>query len=312
MMKTMKTKTWVAALLLLLLPAMTLAQGKGRGRKEVSPYVEGKQKVRMTDYDSVWKFTTFGTKAKYYCDYDYTQFVPLYEERDPDYGAFTPVMNFLVRSTRTPMRICAIFAVNPAITNAEQKSSLRGAAREEALESLQALQKRMKENQMKNKLQLMVAEVDYRYWQGPDFFSTQQSDDPLIKVGLILYFGTKKVDLFPNAADTARTFNNVKFFPNDATVVESYESLMDELANYLKGNDRYEVLLTGYTDNQGTEAYAVGLSRQRATEVKKKLMLRGIPEYRIEVQAKGSADPIGDNETYEGRIANNRVSIKIQ
>lgn len=310
----MNAKTLTIALLMLALPGLVLAQGTGksRERKEASPFLEGKHKVRRTDYDSIWKFTSFGTKTKYYCNYDYTQFEALCEERNPSYGNFEPVMNFLTRSARTPMRICAIYAVNPAIGNAERKNSLREMARQEALESLQALQKKMKDMQMRNKLQPLVAEVDYRYWQGADYFTTEQTSEPLVKVGLILFFGTKKIDLFPSAADTARSFNNVKFFPNDATVVESYESLMDELANYLKGNDRYEVLLTGHTDNQGTEAYCVGLSRQRAIEVKKKLTMRGVPEYRIEVEAKGSAEPIGDNDTYEGKIANNRVTIKIQ
>ena len=41
-------------------------------------------------------------------------------------------------------------------------------------------------------------------------------------------------------------------------------------------------------------------------------MMRGIEKDRIEIEAKGDADPIGDNETREGRIATNRVSIKIQ
>ena len=47
-------------------------------------------------------------------------------------------------------------------------------------------------------------------------------------------------------------------------------------------------------------------------EVKKALLMRGIDASRIEIIAKGDADPIGDNSTYEGRIANNRVNIKIQ
>ena len=131
-------------------------------------------------------------------------------------------------------------------------------------------------------------------------------------MGYILYFGTKKVDLFPSAASGAKEFRAVKFFPNDATVVESYEPLMDELAQYLSENERLEVLLRGYTDNSGTDAYCTGLARQRATEIKKKLVARGISEFRVEIEAKGSSDPIGDNDTYEGRIANNRVTITIQ
>ena len=165
---------------------------------------------------------------------------------------------------------------------------------------------------MKNKLQLNVAQVDYRYWQGTEYFTTEQSADQLIHVGVLLYFGTKKVNLFPSAAEGAKSFKDVKFFPNDATVVESWEPMLDSLAVYLQENERLEVLLRGYSDNSGTEAYNLGLSRQRAVEVKKRLTARGISDYRIEIEAKGTADPIGDNATYEGRIANNRVAIIIQ
>ena len=129
---------------------------------------------------------------------------------------------------------------------------------------------------------------------------------------MLLYFGTKKVNLFPSAAEGAKTFSDIKFFPNDATVVESWEPMLDSLAAYMLGNDRLEVMLRGYSDNVGTDAYNLGLSRQRAVEVKKKLIARGVNEYRIEIEAKGTADPIGDNSTYEGRIMNNRVAIILQ
>jgi len=94
--------------------------------------------------------------------------------------------------------------------------------------------------------------------------------------------------------------------------VDSWNTMLDELSDYLKENDSKGVLLTGYTDNQGTEEYCMGLSRQRAVEVKKALQMRGIDTNRIDIEAMGDADPIGDNDTYEGRIMNNRVKIKIQ
>ena len=121
----------------------------------------------------------------------------------------------------------------------------------------------------------------------------------------------RKAIFAPDTA-TTHTFPDIKFFPNDATLLDSWMPVLDELAEYLKDNDRKGVLLTGYADNQGTEAYITGISRQRAMEVKKALLLRGIDATRIEIDAKGDADPIGDNSTYEGRIENNRVSIKIQ
>lgn len=295
-----------------LVPSFVFAQNNKKGTKEVSPFIEGKQKVRKSDYDSIWKFTSFDAKKIYYCNFDYSTIPSQVDERHPNWGNFTPVMNFISNAGRTPMRMCAIFSVNPKIIDDAQRSQLIEQARQEALESLHAYQEWAADENMRNKLQLNVAQVDYRYWLGTEFFTTEQPDDAIIHVGMLLYFGTKKINMFPSAAEGAKSFKDVKFFPNDATVVESWEPYLDSLALYMQENERLEVLLRGYSDNSGTDAYNVGLSRQRAVEVKKKLVARGVKEYRIEIEAKGSDDPIGDNNTYEGRIANNRVAIILQ
>lgn len=299
---------------LMLIPTFGMAQSAKpkKGTKEVSPFVEGKQKVRMTDYDSIWKFTSFDQKKIYFCDFDYSQMGTLVEERHPEWGNFNPVMNYLSTVSRSPMRICAIYAINPNINDPSRRRQLEEQAKEEALLSLNQLKDWMVNKEMKNKTQLMVAQVDYRYWQGTDYFVKPQTQDAIVHVGVLLFFGTKKIELFHSAGEGAKTFADVKFFPNDATVQPSWESYLDDLAEYLKQNDRFEVLLQGYSDNQGTEAYCMGLSRQRCVEIKKKLIARGIPEYRIEVEARGTADPIGDNSTREGQIANNRVAVSIQ
>lgn len=305
-------KLVLALIAILIVPMALTAQNAKRGAKEVSPFVEGKQKVRKTDYDSIWKFTTFDAKKIYFCDFDYSTIPTVVDVRRPQWGNFTPVMNYLTSVPRSPLRICAVFAVNPSVEDDAAREQLIEQGRAEALEALQTLQAWMAEEKMKNKLQLMVAQVDYRYWMGPEFFTTEQPTDQLIHVGLILYLGTKKINLFPSAAEGAQSFKDIKFFPNDATVVESWEPMIDSLAAYMQQNDRLEVLLRGYSDNTGTEAYNLGLSRQRAIEVKKKLVARGVNAYRIEIEAKGTADPIGDNTTYEGRIMNNRVAIILQ
>lgn len=297
---------------LMLVPSFVTAQSSKKGGQVVSPFVEGKQKVRMADYDSIWKFTTFDAKRIYFCDFDYSTMNTLLENRKPDWGNFTPVMNYLTTVTRTPMRICALFAVNPKIDDPATRDALVQKGRQEALESLQALTAWMTDKDMRNKVQIQVAQVDHRYWQNTDYFIKEQPEDAIIHVGVLLFFGTKKVNLFPSAAEGAQTFADVKFFPNDATVQDSWMSHLDKLASYLQENERLEVLLRGYSDNQGTEAYCMGLSRQRCVEIKKQLLARGVSEYRIEIEAKGTADPIGDNDTFEGRIANNRVSITIQ
>ncbi len=295
--------------IVMLLPMVATAQGN---RKEVTPVIEGKHKVRKTDYDSVWKFTTFNGKSIYYCDYDYRQFTAVPQERNPLFGTFTPVMNYLQTISRTPMMMCAVYAINPAIEDKARRIQLTKRAENEAIEALTTYVDWMKKEEFRNKIQIKVAQIDYRYWWGKEYFTMHQTKDDIIYVGLILYFGSRKINLFPSAAEGAPTFKSVKFFPHEAELVDSYNSLIQEVADYLKQNERIEVLLRGYSDDSGTDEYNIAISRQRANEIKKALIQKNIEPYRIEIEAMGSENPIGDNSTREGRIANNRVDIIIQ
>ena len=309
-------KKIISLLTLVLLLCSTIdvaAQAKPRkGNKDVSPFIEGRQKVRQTDFDTLWQFTNFNTKSTtvYYSPYDYTDFRTVTAAKKPNWGSLTPVVNYLQKVSRATMTMCAIYAVNPDIEDPKERDRLVEQGRVEAKEALDAFDAWKVRQEMRNKVQYQVAEVDYRYFKGAYYYN-EQTAEPLIHVGLLMYFGTKKRPIF--IPDTgSRVFEDIRFFPNDATIVESWLEQLDTLASYLKENERKGVLLTGYSDNQGTEAYCMGLSRQRAVEVKKALLMRGIEANRIEVEAKGDEDPLGDNDTREGRIKNNRVSIKIQ
>ncbi len=300
------------AALMIVGTASAQTQTKKNSKKSNQPYIEGRQKVRESDYKTFDKFTTFSTKdvSRYYTPFNYMRMVNLCRYPNPDWDQLKPVMNYIEKVSRAPMLMCAIFAVNPEITDADQRKMLVAQGMQEAKQAFDAFDKWRTEKEWRNKIQYQIAEVDYRYFKGANYLNEQQ-DDQLIHVGMLLYFGSKKKPIF-DADTNSRTFADIKFFPNDATIVDSWYPLIDELADYLKENERKGVLLTGYADNQGTAAYCIGLSRQRATEIKKALQMRGVAEERIEIEAKGDADPIGDNDTMEGRVANNRVSIKIQ
>ncbi len=289
------------------------AQGKKKkGKKGDSPVIEGCQKVRESDYATYDRFTQFTTKDmdRYFTPFDYSGMCSITQEKEPEWGSLKPVMNYLEKVSRATLTMCAIYAVNPNIEDTKEHKRIADEGREEALKAVECFEAWKVRNEWRNKIQYRVAEVDYRYFKGASYFD-DQSGDEIIHVGVILYFGTKKKPVF-DPDTTTRTFADIKFFPNDATIVESWYSHLDEISEYLKENDRKGLLLIGHCDNQGTEAYIKGLSRQRAVEVKKALVARGVDATRIDVEAHGDEEPIGDNSTYEGRVQNNRVSIKIQ
>lgn len=310
-----KTITLILAALMMLCGADAMAQNKQKKRsskKEQSPYIEGRQKVRESDYATFDKFTTFSTKdAKlYFTPYNYMDFNAATKASNPDWGEMQPVVNYLQKVSRATLTMCALYAVNPDITERAEREALAEKARKEAMAALDKFSDWKARNEMRNKIQYQVAEIDYEYFKGANYYNSMRGDE-IIHVGMMLYFGSKKKALF--APDTtSRKFQDIKFFPNDATIQESWQPMIEELAEYLVSNERKGVLLTGYADNQGTAEYCTGISRQRAMEVKKALMLLGIEDKRIEIEAKGDENPIGDNSTYEGRIQNNRVTIKIQ
>ena len=70
------------------------------------------------------------------------------------------------------------------------------------------------------------------------------------------------------------------------------------------------VQVNGYTDNTGSDAFDLELSRARALAVAQVLQreLAGVP-VRLEPQGFGKADPVADNATAEGRASNRRVTI---
>lgn len=274
----------------------------------------GKRKVRETAYDTVFKFTEFDAKKFYFIPYDYNKFrkVRWEDSGKRDWEEFTPVWRYLISAGRIPMHLCAVYAINPNVTDPDLRSELKDKAEMEALISLDYFRDILIEEEMKNKINYKIVEVDYRYWKGESYFIDPQPTDEIIRVGVVCDFSSKKIDLFPSAAAAAKSYADIKFFANDATIQPSFLPEVEDLAQYLKDNPDFEVLLTGHSDNVGTEVYNMGLSRQRAIEVKKALMRRGIEDFRIEIIAKGDTEPVGDNNTLAGRTANNRVTVVIQ
>ena len=53
------------------------------------------------------------------------------------------------------------------------------------------------------------------------------------------------------------------------------------------------------------------LSHERAESVKAHLVGRGVASGRIQVEGRGDAEPVGSNDTEEGRAANRRVVVQI-
>ena len=104
------------------------------------------------------------------------------------------------------------------------------------------------------------------------------------------------------------------FSLNGASYIKTPETtkFFAEAAKYLSAHKGRKLLLTGYTDNSGSDAANLRLARERAKEVSVRLRQSGIDQGQVAVEAKGEADPKASNETREGRKANRRVTVVVQ
>jgi outer membrane protein OmpA-like peptidoglycan-associated protein len=102
---------------------------------------------------------------------------------------------------------------------------------------------------------------------------------------------------------------SVLFRSNEATLMPGAEARLDQVvAAFATANDR-SVMVEGYADSQGTDAYNLGLSQRRADAVRTYLVRSGFPSERVRAQGMGEQRPIADNSTSEGRANNRRVEI---
>ncbi|MEK7991449.1 MAG: OmpA family protein [Thiotrichaceae bacterium] len=98
------------------------------------------------------------------------------------------------------------------------------------------------------------------------------------------------------------------------SLVEAGKTVLARVATDIKAQLPYiqGIVISGYTDSIGREAYNQTLSEQRATAVADFLSTQGIPAAKIQSVGYGESKPISDNSTKQGRAQNRRVEINIK
>jgi len=106
---------------------------------------------------------------------------------------------------------------------------------------------------------------------------------------------------------TLYTHFNARNFKPDNTL-KAYTA---ELKNYLAKHPNKKVNITGHTDNVGEADVNEILARDRATNVMRYFIARGIDKNKLNVFSKGESAPVATNATQEGRALNRRIEIKV-
>ena len=102
----------------------------------------------------------------------------------------------------------------------------------------------------------------------------------------------------------------VLFVAEKTVLSPTSEKALDELAAKLKGSSA-KLQITGHTCSLGPKELNQKISEKRANVVKDALVARGVSAAQIETRGVGDTQPVGDNKTVAGRVANRRVVFKL-
>jgi outer membrane protein OmpA-like peptidoglycan-associated protein len=103
--------------------------------------------------------------------------------------------------------------------------------------------------------------------------------------------------------------SDISFDTGRSEIKGNFAPVLDRFATGLRDNPNTDVHIVGHTDSTGSDAINNPLSVDRATSTRNYLTARGVSASRIEIEGRGSYQPIASNNTEEGRARNRRVEI---
>lgn len=176
-------------------------------------------------------------------------------------------------------------------------------------------------------------EAKYRVeWANPSMFGVKDPVGLILGVGLQLNFGEPN-DTPPVIKEVVREVQAapppppppppppapkgeirlqvVTFATNSSELNPESDGVLNTTLASLKPYPNLVIEVRGYTDNRGSAAYNLKLSQRRAESVMRYLQEHGLTN-QVSAKGYGKDDPIADNSTKDGQLANRRVTLHIE
>lgn len=103
--------------------------------------------------------------------------------------------------------------------------------------------------------------------------------------------------------------SDISFDINSAVIKPNLRPILDQFAQGLANQPNTEIRIVGHTDSTGSDAINNPLSVNRAASARNYLVSRGVSAQRIQIDGRGSYEPIADNYTEAGRAKNRRIEM---
>jgi outer membrane protein OmpA-like peptidoglycan-associated protein len=103
--------------------------------------------------------------------------------------------------------------------------------------------------------------------------------------------------------------SDISFDTGRSDIKSNLQPILNQFAQGLNNQPSMEVRIVGHTDSTGSDAINNPLSVNRAASARDYLVSRGVDARRIQIDGRGSVEPIADNNTDAGRSRNRRIEI---
>ena len=110
---------------------------------------------------------------------------------------------------------------------------------------------------------------------------------------------------------TLVTFGDVLFDHDQSDLKPAGVRDVQKLADFLNENPERKIVVEGYTDSTGADAYNLRLSERRAESVRRALTRAGVDMQRIQTVGYGKQYPVASNGSNSGRAMNRRVEVTV-
>lgn len=105
--------------------------------------------------------------------------------------------------------------------------------------------------------------------------------------------------------------SDVRFEYDKSDLTAAAKTNLDKLVPVFNEYPDTDIIVVGFTDSKGSDAYNQTLSEKRSASVVSYLKSKGIKASRLSSSGQGEASPRGDNNTDAGRAQNRRVEFGI-
>ncbi|MEO7104374.1 MAG: OmpA family protein, partial [Gemmatimonadaceae bacterium] len=115
----------------------------------------------------------------------------------------------------------------------------------------------------------------------------------------------------PTAENVATMNATIHFAFDKSELTDSAKAILDDKIAVFRVNPTMSIVMVGYTDLIGTDAYNMALGTRRANAAKAYLVGHGVESSRVTIESKGERHPVTDAPGIAGQAPNRRAIFRI-